>query len=167
MPMDCHATAPPVEISMTVETSGTGQAELHWTFKPSSQNDPAISVKPNGNMDFSAKNQPIYVTITLSDPDSNRVFYQGNGINVLGFADSYQDDYASVKPVPASHHQFSSITVTNNGKTVSFCYANHHKPGEPGNPNHYKESRYTMYLGDVTQPSSYLPFWIDPKIVNR
>jgi hypothetical protein len=165
MPYLCHGQ-PAIEIVATVAVSGTSQTNLKWTFTGDAHNDPTIGLKPNGDFDFHAKSQPIHVTLTLQDPDPNVVFYQGGAINVFGYADSYADGYAQVLPVPLNHPQIHDIQLGPDRKTVSFCYANHTKPGEPGNPNHYQVSRYTIYFGDVATPAAWLPYWVDPRTNN-
>jgi hypothetical protein len=163
--MLCQAQ-PAIEIAVDIAVTGNPGGPFGWTFTRTDNGDPAITVAPHGDLDFSAKGQPIHVTMTLhDDADPSLVFYKGGGVNVLGFADAFGDGYPAVQVVGPGHPQFRDIDVTNGGKTVSFCYANHRRPDEPGQPGHYKTSRYTMYLGDSTS-SSWLPYYIDPQIGN-
>jgi hypothetical protein len=163
--MLCHAQ-PAIEITADIAVTGNPGGPFGWTFTRTDNGDPAITVTPNGDFDFTAKGQPIYVTATLhDDSDPSLVFYSGGGVNVFGFADGFGDGYAAVQAVGPVHHQFSKVTLSNGGKTVSFCYTNHRRPDEPGRPDHYKISRYTMYLGDSSSQTS-LPYYIDPQIGN-
>ena len=182
---------PPVEIALDVALSGSSQADLRWTFSPSTALPPNVIVRPNGDMDFRARRTSLLITMTLNDA-SGRRFYVGNGINVFGYADS-DGSYTEVTPVQPNNHQIRVMSVSDDGRTVTFCYHNHNRrPGQGGgagggNGNGrgagadvvsqtvdpaaanaaptVPRSRYTIYLG-APGSGDYLPYWIDPIISN-
>lgn len=173
---------PPVEIAVDVALSGSSQGDLHWTFSPSSALPPNLIVHANGDMDFRARRGSLLITMTLHD-DAGRRFYVGNGINVFGYADS-DGSYADVQPVGPGNHQIRVMSVSEDGRTVTFCYHNHNNRPGPGNgagngngngngagngngngPPTLPRSRYTIYLGAPDAPA-WLPYWIDPIISN-
>jgi hypothetical protein len=157
-----------IEVAMDVTVQETAAAAgIQWTYAADPNNPPTVTVQPNGDLDFSASGQPVHVTIRLhtNKPDPDLVFFVDTSGTPFGFADSYDDGYTGVHPVGPGHQQFSNVTVGNGGHSVSFCYANRTRPGEAGNPNHYKRSRYTLRLGDGV--SGYARYLVDPQINNH
>jgi hypothetical protein len=160
-------SAPAAAVSASVAVSGTSQASLTWTVRVQSA-DAGIGVSPKGDLDFSLKAQPIWVTLSLSDPNPNVIFFPSAPI---GFADRFEDGYGdgtTVQPVPvgADHRQISDLTLIDS-KTIKFCYRNHRPQAPANDPGRFKHSRYVIYLADSTNPTAYLPYWIDPQIGNR
>ena len=173
-----HDHTPPAEITLDVALSGSSQADLRWTFSPSTALPPNIIVHPNGDMDFRARRTSLLITMTLNDAAGRR-FYVGNGVNVFGYADG-DGSYSDVSPIQPNNHQIRVMSVSEDGRTVSFCYHNHNNgpgngggnAGGNGNGNGngntrptVPRSRYTIYLGGPGS-TDYLPYWIDPIISN-
>ncbi|HLK25789.1 MAG TPA: hypothetical protein VKT30_14135 [Caulobacteraceae bacterium] len=147
------------EVVIEINLTGSSQANRSWTFVKDS-GDPDVGVDPTGSLDFHTKHQPIWVQMTLKLSDPAIVFYSDSRAEVLGFMDVDEGsnyDPQHIVPVGPNHAEIKHIALSDDKKTVTFCYMN---------KEHNPYSRYAIYLGDATHPPTWTNRWIDPRISN-
>ena len=163
MMLHCYDAVP---IVLNVDSGETTPGNTHAVFTLRRGGERGARLEtPNGDLNFSGTRHHVFVTMHLTD--ANHVFFKSNDFNVLGFADSFDDGYPALRPVGPGHYQIRHIRLSDDLKTVSFCYTNTHQAGEDGNPDHFRLSRYTLYLRTPGHRLRAPQIWIDPRISNH
>ena len=155
--MTAPCDAPP---AVEVNIAPSASSPSGWGFTPVAGNQSLVG--PYGDFDFHAQSGPVVVTLHLVNPTPSSVIFdqdKKNKIDVFGFLpQDYGPTYswADITPVadPSQDHHFGRIdALTDGGRTVTFCYLNHHDANI---------SRYVIYLAAGNKPIQP----IDPRITN-
>jgi hypothetical protein len=131
----------PVEVAAIIDV---GPGPEHATrFRAADAESAKYLANDNGDWDFSALNGPVKVRLTIATPGV--VFYRGDGMNGLSFADDPARPKAAVS---RGHHQFPGDVQHVSGQSMWFNYRNAWDGGVGDGAKRCEKSAYGVYLGD-------------------